>query len=62
MTVYLIEYMKQINIIIKRSEIQIPKVFWKYYDLYRRNKIQLKELSDITNLSEEEISLYLKYI
>lgn len=40
----------------------IPKIFWKYYDLYRRNKINLEEFSQKTGLTKTEIEAYLKEI
>ena len=39
---------------------EIPKSFWKYYDLYRRKQISLKEFSLLSDLSEEEILAFLK--
>lgn len=37
----------------------IPKVFWKYYDLYRRNQISLEEFSIKADLTKDEILYYL---
>ena len=42
--------------------IEIPKIFWKYYDLFRRKVITLKEFSSLSNLSEEELSDYLEVL
>lgn len=39
-----------------------PKVFWKYYDLYRRKRISLKEYAAATGLSAFAIRHYLKNI
>lgn len=33
----------------------IPKVFWKFYDLYRRGLISLEDFSEHANLSTEFI-------
>ena len=38
----------------------IPKSFWKYYDLFRRNLISIEEYSRLSELSVEEILAYLK--
>ena len=40
----------------------IPKIFWAFYDLFRRKKIDIAEFSQRSNLSKEEIELYLKEI
>lgn len=40
----------------------IPKVFWKYYDLYRREEISLEEYSIRSNLPEDEILHYLSAV
>lgn len=39
-----------------------PKLFWKYYDLYRRNQLSLNEYSSVTGLSVFVIQNYLKTI
>lgn len=39
--------------------LEIPKCFWKYYDLYRRKKISLSEFSCLSGLSIIEIRHYL---
>lgn len=33
----------------------IPKIFWKFYDLYRRGLISLEDFSKQANLSAEFI-------
>jgi len=33
----------------------IPKVFWKYFDLFRRGKLSLSEYSILSELSEQEL-------
>lgn len=38
----------------------IPKVFWKYFDLYRRKKITLYQYSESTGLSIPDIKKFLK--
>lgn len=37
-----------------------PKIFWKYYDLYRRKKISLNEYAAATGLSALTIRRFLK--
>lgn len=37
-----------------------PKVFWKYYDLYRRNIITLQEYAKLSGLSKAQISRFLE--
>lgn len=37
-----------------------PKVFWKYYDLYRRKQISLAEFSRLSGLSEKAIQAFIK--
>lgn len=44
------------------TEIEIPKVFWKYYDQYRRNKLNLVNFSEKANLSTDQILTFLKEI
>ena len=39
---------------------EIPKSFWKYYDLFRRKQISLEDFSRMSKLTEEEILAYLK--
>lgn len=39
-----------------------PKIFWKYYDLYRRKRISLNEYVAATDLSAFEIRHFLKNI
>lgn len=43
------------------NAVEIPNIFWKYYDLYRyrRKKITLKQFSDLSGLSESKIVRYL---
>ena len=40
----------------------IPKVFWKYYDLFRRKQITLSQFSKETALSEEQLLRFLQEI
>ena len=42
--------------------IEIPKSFWKYYDLYRREIITLKEFSSSSGLPEKELLKYLELL
>ena len=37
-----------------------PKIFWKFYDLYRRKKMSLDEYAIATDLSVSLIQRYLK--
>jgi len=36
-----------------------PKSFWKYYDLYRRKKINLHEYATLSLIAEKELVLLL---
>lgn len=38
---------------------EIPKIFWKYYDLYRRKQLTLEVFSEKTHLTEQQIMSYL---
>lgn len=44
------------------KKINIPKIFWKYYDLYRRNRITLNEYSLFTKISKETLLIYLQEV
>ncbi len=44
------------------SKIEIPKIFWKYYDLYRRKVITLEVFSLKTGISKDRILIYLEEI
>lgn len=37
---------------------ELPKIFWKYYDEYRRKKISLKEYSELTGIKENQLKIY----
>lgn len=39
-----------------------PKVFWKYYDLYRRNKISIAQYVEKTGITEYAIRIFLNQI
>lgn len=41
---------------------EIPNVFWKYYDLYRRKKISLKEYAAKTEIDEPTLKIFLNLI
>lgn len=43
-------------------EKEIPKIFWKYYDLYRRGIITIKDYSLLTGFSKNSLSEYLREI
>lgn len=59
---HLLEYAIRLNSMFVHEVIEIPSVFWKYYDLYRRKRIGIIEFTQLTNLSQKIISLYLKCI
>jgi len=40
----------------------IPKAFWQYYDLYRREEISLEEYSAKSELPKDEIIHYLSVV
>ena len=40
----------------------VPKIFWKYYDLFRRKKITLTQYSESTGLTVTEIEKFLREI
>lgn len=40
----------------------IPKAFWKYYDLFRRNQLSIVNFSRLSGLSESDIQFYLAHI
>ena len=40
----------------------IPKIFWAYYDLFRRKLISIDDFSKETNLSKETIDHFLEEI
>lgn len=41
---------------------ELPKIFWKYYDEYRRKKISLKEYSELTGIKENQLKIYVSKI
>ena len=43
----------------KAAAKDIPKIFWKYYDLFRREKITLTQYSENTGLTVLEIEKFL---
>jgi len=40
----------------------IPKIFWAFYDLFRRNQLTLTQFSERTNLPKEENARILEEI
>ena len=40
----------------------IPKIFWAYYDLFRRKQITIAEFSKKTGLSKQELHSFLQEI
>ena len=41
---------------------EIPKIFWKYYDLYRRKQLTINEYATKTGLLKETIECFLQEI
>lgn len=50
------------NIDMNCSEIVLPKMFWKYYDLYTRKVITLEEFVVKTGIEKDTILIYLASI
>lgn len=46
----------------KTSANDIPKIFWKYFDLYRRKKITLAQYVEMTGLTCLEVRAFLNTI
>lgn len=44
------------------KEQTIPKEFWKWFDLYRRNQITLEEYAVNSGISVDDIIFYLSVI
>lgn len=40
----------------------IPKIFWKYFDWYRRKLITLSEYENLTGIDKEKLQEYLAHI
>ena len=40
----------------------VPKIFWAFYDLFRRKQLTLTQFSEKTELPKEEITRILKEI
>lgn len=40
----------------------IPKIFWAFYDLFRRKQLTISQFSERTGLTKEEITRFLKEI
>jgi len=47
---------------VRQSEKELPKVFWQYYDLYRRGKITIDEYRSFSGISAPLLSIYLSSI
>ena len=45
-----------------KQEVEIPKMFWKCFDLYRRKQISIQKFSDLSGLAKREITKYLKML
>lgn len=44
------------------NTIEIPKIFWKYFDSYRRKQLTLEEFSLATGLSKSLLEIILSEI
>ena len=44
------------------NEIVIPKMFWKYYDLYRRQLITMEEFAQKSGIEKDAILFYVSSI
>lgn len=44
------------------SIMDIPKIFWKFFDLYRRKMITLVEYEELTGMDSKEIKTYLDFV
>lgn len=40
----------------------IPKIFWKYYDMYRRKIITLTEYETLSGIRTELLTEYLDFV
>jgi len=45
-----------------RNNKEPPKIFWKFYDLYRRGQITIEEYRNLSGLPTNILSLYLRNI
>ena len=43
-------------------KIDIPKIFWKHFDLFRRGKLSLSDFSNLFGLAESELLRFLTNI
>lgn len=59
---YLLEYAIRLNRTFMNEYIDIPPIFWKYYDLYRRGKIDLLQFAELSDISERTLNIYLKCV
>lgn len=46
----------------KNGNAEIPNVFWKYYDLYRRGQITLQTFVVLSGLTKDQIEKCLKLL
>lgn len=46
----------------EEKNMDIPKIFWAFYDLFRRKQITLAQFSEKAGLPEDEINRILKEI
>ena len=44
------------------KDYEIPKAFWKEYDLYRRKIITIEEFSSHSKLTKKEIRIILQHL
>jgi hypothetical protein len=48
-----------LNRTVKNNYVDVPKVFWRYFDLYRRKRITLEEYSEKSGITIAELRAYL---
>lgn len=56
---YLCEMEDSMN---SNEQIEIPKKFWEYYDLYRRGRMTVEEFSKESGLTLSDLLLYLSSV
>ena len=44
------------------NTVNIPKIFWKYFDLYRRKLLTLDDFQHLSNIDREKIVTFLSEI
>lgn len=59
---HLLEYAIRINRVFIQETVDIPPIFWKYFDLYRRGKIDIFKFAQLSKISKKTIEIYLKIL